>query len=242
MAEKTDEKKADEKKAAAAAEAEARAGVEKAALVVSKKSQKLTITDDKSYTAAAALLVRAKAGQKKVDEFFGPTVRATNTAHKTALAAFNFLMAPLKAGERHLKDEIRDYGQQLKLRQARKQREADEAARKIAEAERQADVKALEDAGEKEAAVEVAAAPVAVTHVDVAPEVEVKGVHMVTRWHAEVTDIKALCKAVGSGKQPINLVQADMKVLNKLATALQANMNIPGVRALSTNSVSSRSV
>ena len=232
----------DEKKAAAQAEAEVRAGVEKAALVVSKKSQKLTITDDKSYTAAGALLVRAKAGQKKVDEFFGPTVRATNAAHQTALAAFNFLMAPLKAGERHLKNEIRDYLHKLKLIQARKQREIEAAARKIAEAERAAEAKALKDAGEAEAAKAVAAAPV-VVHRAVAPELPATpGVSDREIWKAEVFDIVALCKAIGADKVSSDCVKVVQKPLNAMASSLKLNMNVPGVRAFCETSISARSM
>ena len=52
-------------------------------------------------------------------------------------------------------------------------------------------------------------------------------------WSAEVTDIKALCRAVADGKASTECVMANMPVLNRMASALKATMNIPGVRAYS---------
>jgi len=52
-------------------------------------------------------------------------------------------------------------------------------------------------------------------------------------WAAQVTDIKALCLAVATGKASPESVTANMPVLNKLAVALKGTMNIPGVKAYS---------
>jgi DNA-binding transcriptional regulator YbjK len=52
-------------------------------------------------------------------------------------------------------------------------------------------------------------------------------------WAAEVTDIKALCRAVAEGRASTECVMANMPVLNRMASALKATMNVPGVRAYS---------
>lgn len=52
-------------------------------------------------------------------------------------------------------------------------------------------------------------------------------------WAAEVTDIKALCLAVATGKASIECVTGNMVSLNRQAVALKGTMNIPGVKAYS---------
>jgi hypothetical protein len=52
-------------------------------------------------------------------------------------------------------------------------------------------------------------------------------------WAAEVTDIKALCLAVATGKASTECVIGNMVSLNRQAVALKGTMNIPGVKAYS---------
>jgi uncharacterized membrane protein YqiK len=52
-------------------------------------------------------------------------------------------------------------------------------------------------------------------------------------WAAEVTDIKALCLAVATGKASTECVTGNMVALNRMAVALKGTMNIPGVKAYS---------
>lgn len=52
-------------------------------------------------------------------------------------------------------------------------------------------------------------------------------------WAAEVTDIKALCLAVATGKSSTECVTGNMVALNRMAVALKGTMNIPGVKAYS---------
>lgn len=51
--------------------------------------------------------------------------------------------------------------------------------------------------------------------------------------YTEITDLKALCLAVATGKVSPESVTANMPVLNRLAVALKGTMNIPGVKAYS---------
>jgi len=65
------------------------------------------------------------------------------------------------------------------------------------------------------------------------PKVELNGMAMVTTWHAEVVDIKALCLAVGQGRCPTAYVEANLPALNKQAISLKGEMRIPGCKAVS---------
>jgi len=74
-----------------------------------------------------------------------------------------------------------------------------------------------------------------------------KGMVFQTRWSAEVTDIEKLIVAVadqinlkksgadmtGRALIPVDVLQADTKVLNKLASSMKDMFNLPGVRASS---------
>lgn len=81
----------------------------------------------------------------------------------------------------------------------------------------------------------VASAPVPIAPVKVQKEVpKLKGGPVYREvWSAEVTDIKALCRAVGAGTVSTEYVTANMPVLNRMATALKGTMNVPGVRPVS---------
>jgi len=59
-----------------------------------------------------------------------------------------------------------------------------------------------------------------------------KGFSSRENWSAEVTDIKALCRAVADGKTAENLVGANMPALNQMARAMKQAFNVPGVRAV----------
>jgi hypothetical protein len=52
-------------------------------------------------------------------------------------------------------------------------------------------------------------------------------------WSAEITDIKALCRAVGVGTASTEFIVGNMPALNKVAIAMKSTMNVPGVRAIS---------
>ena len=67
-----------------------------------------------------------------------------------------------------------------------------------------------------------------------APKLErAAGVSTSLKWSAQVTNLSDLVKAIADGRQPITLIQPDMTVLNKLARALQGQMSVPGVKAVS---------
>ncbi len=53
------------------------------------------------------------------------------------------------------------------------------------------------------------------------------------RWYAEVTDIKALCRAVADGKASPEYVMANMPQLNRMAISTRGVPAIPGVKVYS---------
>lgn len=66
----------------------------------------------------------------------------------------------------------------------------------------------------------------------VAPAEKIKGLSFPETWHAEVTDIMELIRAVLDGRAPVALIEVNMVVANKLAVSLKGTMNFPGLKAV----------
>lgn len=76
----------------------------------------------------------------------------------------------------------------------------------------------------RETAAIVTAAPVATSITKAA------GASMRKNWKAEVTDKAALIKHVAANPHLVNLLDVNDSALNKMAKALELNLNLPGVR------------
>ena len=59
-------------------------------------------------------------------------------------------------------------------------------------------------------------------------------------WSAEVTDKLAYLQHVLAHPELIDTIEISMKPLNQMATALKDRLNIPGVRAVSAETMSAR--
>ncbi|MBL4853829.1 MAG: hypothetical protein JKY25_06270 [Robiginitomaculum sp.] len=67
------------------------------------------------------------------------------------------------------------------------------------------------------------------------------GVSYRNTWGAEVVDKMALIKAVAAGEVPLIALEINMKVCNAQACALRSEMKWPGIKAVSTKQIASRS-
>jgi hypothetical protein len=95
----------------------------------------------------------------------------------------------------------------------------------------------------KQESAAILAAPIQVAVVLPKMTPKVAGISYSTRWSASVTDIKALCLAIGTGRASTEFVigldrDKDTKIvtspsLNKQATSMQNTLAIPGVTAIS---------
>lgn len=69
-----------------------------------------------------------------------------------------------------------------------------------------------------------------------------KGFSVRETFHAEVTNLALLCRAISEGKVPANYVTANMTALNARARADKRGMDVPGVKAVPDNSATQRRV
>ena len=142
---------------------------------------------------------------------------------------------PLKEARTNIKKLMSDYDQKQERLRQEEQRRLEVEARRQEEERRLQDAILAEELGETEEASAILEEPVQVAPV-IVPKATPKlpgGPVYREVWSAQVTDIKALCKAVADGRVSKECVQANMPALNKMATALKRTMNIPGDQAVS---------
>lgn len=204
---------------------------------------------------AANQLKEVKAQFNTIEAERKAIVGPINDSVKRINTLFKLATGPCQEAEKIIKGKILTFNQEqdrIRREQEEKQRRLQEEARRKAEEERQAAAaKAAEaaKAGDEKAAAEAQeqaeeaeaktealqhAAPVAVA------EKKVTGVSTRKNWKAEVTDLMELVKAVADGKVPLNCIQANQTQLNKMAKAMESEMNYPGVRAYNDEVIASR--
>jgi hypothetical protein len=163
-------------------------------------------------------------------------------AHKAAVAAEKRFLDPLNEAKRTIKSAISVWVQEQTKIRAEADRKAREEAERQEEEERLAKAVKAEEAGASETEVEkIIDTPAPVKVAEVAPTYEkAAGVSTRENWSAKVTDLKALCKAIGEGNAPIQAVQANMPFLNSIARSGKSTMDIPGVEAVKETNVITR--
>ena len=214
--------------------------VEKEVSPVIAQVKSLTITDTASEEIAGNTLITIKSLRKKVEEEFGPAVKAAHTAHKAACAVRDKFDKPLKSAEAEVKRLIADYRRKL-LEAARKEeqrlaREAEAKAR--AEREKELEAARAEQNKAKEKVLEqvpIQTAPAPKVEVAAAPS----GVTMRDKWSAQIVDKEKFVKAVAFGTVELDAVTPNMSYLNGIA---REGLKIPGVVMVNNPVISSRSV
>lgn len=190
-----------------------------------------------------------KAATEKRSKYLDPLTTAQKSV-KQLMAAYDAEQERIRKAE---EERIRKAEEARLAEERRKEQERLEAERKAEEDRLLAEAVAAEQRGDKEAAEALATAAVETTEqykevaatlaqepIYVPPVVVPKAVPKMQGgpvyrevWAAEVIDIKALCLAVATGKASPECVSGNLVVLNKMAVALKATMNIPGVRSYS---------
>lgn len=192
---------------------------------------------------------------KAVNAIFKPAVDALEAAESTLkgkVIAFDRAEEARIAEQRRIADEkARKEAAAAAAAAAEVAAKAEEAARK---AQEQAQAEAAAGNFEAAAAHEMAAAQaqaqaaevvaVAAQTVTAAPAPVAapvrKGTASRTKWSAEVTSLIELVKHVATHPDMIGLLQVDQRAADKMAGALEAQMAIPGLKPVSTNSLAVR--
>ena len=222
-------------------------------LPIPQQAQMIVVKDQGSLSKANEFFLVIRGLRKKIADTFDPIISKAHAAHKEALSQKSQIEAPLVVAEKWLNGQVTTYHQE----QEKKRREEEELSRQKAikeemERRKKEEDERLTQAAELEAAgaTEEAEALIAETVEEIekplevyvpppeTPRVKLEGATVKTFWSAEITDLKSLCRAVADGKCPIAYIEPNMTALNAQARSLKKEMNIPGVKAISTSSMS----
>jgi len=181
----------------------------------------MVIQTRQDYDNATAFIKSAIIPAKeRVKELFQPPVDDAKRAYDSARALRDTFLKPIEVAESIARSKGNMW---LTAETARIEAERVAAAKAHESEIKKAERKAVKTG----APVILPPAPVMLT-----PKIE--GTR--TTWTAEVYDLRALCKAIGEGKAPIEAVKANTTILDGLARASKAALAIPGVKAISTTS------
>lgn len=214
--------------------------IQKEAGTILAQAQDFKITTVEQYTEAGEKLAPMKALRLRINGTFDPIITKANEAHKEALKQKRVHSDPIDQAERIIKRSLLkwedDEAAKRRVEEIRLQALADKQAKKDQEKE----AKALEKAGDHEAAEEVRTDPVAAPTIRLEEPKRAAGLSRTTRWGAEVTDLDKLIAAVAKSEQPNTYLKADMPSLNKQASSLKEKLNIPGVKPVKNPGMNTR--
>ena len=190
------------------------------------QAESLVIQTDEDYAFAGEFGKMLKKKASQVTTFFKPMKDSAYQAHKAVCDREKAMLTPLRNAEKTVKQVMSAYIAE----QERKRREAEEAARRAAEAERERKIQeaAAGDADGAEAAFEEAAimddaASYAVVPATVTPKVS--GVSTSKDWEIVEIDPKAVPLAVAG----IELRPVDQAAVMRLIRASKGQIEIPGI-------------
>jgi len=212
--------------------------LEKRISLLPSQAQDIRVENEKDLYSANQLLLAVKSLQKEVDDAFDPVVKATNDAHKKAVAQKKKFQDPLILAERTIKPKISDYlteQERIRREQERAAREAEEAKQREDEALGLA-LKA-EEGGFMEAAsahlneaLEIDAA-LPSEPIRVSPPPKTVGLSMREDWDFEVVNAAVIPRAY---------LIPDLSRIRHEVRSSKGKIDIPGIRIFQKQILSAR--
>ena len=199
-------------------------------LGIQDKAREIDINDEISLETASEFLIILKQGRKEVDKAFDPIIAKNHEAHKLAIATKKKYSDPWIAAELIVKPQISNYMAEL----ARKQREAEEAARKAEEERRQKLETAFkaDEAGDAEKAEDILKdVTPEVTKAEYIPQPKLTGTSIRKIWKWEVIDLNLV---------PRVYLQVDSSKIGAAVRSAKGETHISGIRVYSEDSVAIR--
>ena len=199
------------------------------------------ITTETEYLKVVDLVKQGRQLERDIEEHHDPIIKSAHHTHKVACEQKQKLLGPVARAVLFLKGLIGTWDVEQERKRREEQQRLQAEADRLALAERQRQIDAAKDAGNKKEARELAKAPVMVVPVAAPPPAaKAAGVSVSRPWKARVVSIKALCQAIGEGKVPMEFVEPNMSELNAEAKRKQARLAVPGVEAYQDVGVSVR--
>ena len=191
--------------------------VKKQSGLIVRKAVKVTVTDQKSLTAAEGMLVTVKDFIKGVNDLFDPSIKKAHDTHKSILAIKKEIVDPLLDAEKFLKTGVRNYlmEEERKRRAAEEQRKFEQEAllAKLEKEREKEDTKAADETFEKieeihEESLKVEEAP------------QMTGITKKTLIRWRVSDLDLV---------PRDLLTVDKPRVDEIVKRMKLNTAIPGI-------------
>jgi hypothetical protein len=197
---------------------------------VLKAAEELVVHDEESYLYAMELGSQCATRARHVEEMLKPAKEAAHKAWKEVVDLITSFTGPLEQAKQLCGKKARDWKRVEEEKREEEARQKRLAEQKRLEEERLAQAAALEARGEEKRAVEILDAPVVAPPVPVKEVAKPIGATFRSNWQIEVTDFRALVKAVAAGEVDLAVLQPNEKELRARAKTLKNDMKYPGVR------------
>ena len=224
--------------------------IEEAALVASRadnesiemlsSAESFAIVNDIHYGQSGELLKAIKTKQSELSSLRLSITRPVDEAKSRVMQLFKPAAERLQKAEGAIKNAMLTFTQEQDRKRQEAQAKLDEAAAK--ERERLstlADVQREKGQDKRAEATEQRVESVPALTVT-APAPKVAGIGTRTTWRAEVIDLRALARAVADGSVPLSFVAPNMAELNAAARLQRNALAIPGVSAMSEDTIVAR--
>ena len=202
--------------------------------LLSEAQQITAIADTHAYERAALCKRGLVARRIFIGDFFKPLKQSVDAHKRTILDRERLVLDPVVTAETRIGVLMVAYDDEQERQRRLDEKKAQEDAQ-LAEAQH---YEALGDTPAMEATLD-GNGVVQVKVNSVVPKIA--GISFRETWSAEVTDLRALVKAVAEGKAPLAYLQANSIAINQAARSLKTELNtIPGLKAIVTKTAIGR--
>lgn len=202
-----------------------------------EKAHTLEIASEEDLRIASGLMDGFKKAKKSVADFFKPMKDSAHRAHKEICARESALLTPYDEADRAVKQKVSAYS-------AEQRRLAEIEAARIRAAQEAEARRLMEQACEAEEDGDAASAEMLLKQAEITETIKVPtttapkvdGISYRTTYSVEVTDMNAVpCEVAGMLIRPV-----DTGAVKKLAQAAKGQLDIPGIKIITTKEAYSR--
>lgn len=201
------------------------------------------MANQEDYEAGARELHLIKSQKNSLDAQRKLLKDPINKAAKQIEDFFRAPIAFLGQAEQIIKKKMISYAQEqerIRHEAERKRREEEDRLRLEAEAKALEAMEQGDDTRADEILEQAEMAPPPAVYTP--PPAKAQGISQRDNWKAELTDMKALARAVADGKAPVTLLQLNSVVAGQMARSLKDAMSYPGVRFYNDPTIAARAV
>lgn len=217
--------------------------VEKDHSLMMTNAKELVVSNELQHGIGLEVLKGLAIAEKRVKDLFAESKDLAHKAHKAITEAEKKMLLPIAEARQIVQTKCLKYQAIERQKAEVEQRRLQEEARKAEEERQLLDAIEAEKAGDKTAAEQIIAAPIAVPVVKVEAQVaKVAGVTSRVYYRCKVVSLIDLVKYVAQNPNEIALIQADETALRKRAESMKDGFKLPGCELDKQDSLSVKAI